>query len=222
MTKKPKTVVVYNVEGAVKVPDLRKAVGAVQKQLDREFAAAWNQTATLKFKNVKLGELEASLQAEDSVVVLLETMTDEIKKAAPSVEERPTVRVKDVKEKGKLPWSVGLSHVVLETVANPGGKLVVEGPHPTDAAKKALYSLVVCGPVRRSHYKIGPVAVSSFVTPAYFEMGAAKTTAHKVVVEPFKTAAGGRLEFKQTPGGELEDIPGNDTADIGFCNQNCK
>lgn len=62
------------------------------------------------------------------------------------------------------PWSVTASHEVLETLADPN---LCKGAQNIHSGR--WYALEVCDPVEDDTYEIGGVAVSNFVTPAYFE-----------------------------------------------------
>jgi hypothetical protein len=74
---------------------------------------------------------------------------------------------------GQAPWSVTLSHEVLEMIADPTVNILVPGPSPKPADNGAivLHAYEVCDAVERFSYKIDGIAVSDFLTPWYFSEG---------------------------------------------------
>lgn len=76
-------------------------------------------------------------------------------------------------------WTVTLSHEVLELIIDPTVNIFVPGPdprHPGDPTWWLWHSYEVCDAVERTVYEIDEVAVSNFVTPAYFREGDAPGT----------------------------------------------
>jgi hypothetical protein len=65
------------------------------------------------------------------------------------------------------PWSVTLSHEVLELMGDPETNLLVMGPHPTEE-RDVFYWYEMCDAVQAETYSIDGVAVSNFVLPLYF------------------------------------------------------
>lgn len=70
-------------------------------------------------------------------------------------------------------WSITLSHEVLELVVDPNAMTFVPGPDPDPAGqgKMVWHTYEVCDAVERTFYYIDDVAVSNFITPAYFTEG---------------------------------------------------
>jgi len=65
------------------------------------------------------------------------------------------------------PWSVTLSHEVLELIGDPETNLLVMGPHPT-LNRTVFHWFEMSDAVQSESYKIDGVAVSNFVLPLYF------------------------------------------------------
>jgi hypothetical protein len=97
-------------------------------------------------------------------------------------------------------WTVALSHVLLEMLANPDGDLFIEGRDPTPgaAAHRVNYLVEVCDPCERFRYEISGVGVSDFVTPDYYRADAAPGTAFDFLRElgsPLELPRGGYLAW---------------------------
>jgi hypothetical protein len=67
------------------------------------------------------------------------------------------------------PWSVTLSHEVLELIGDPEVNLLVAGPHPNPKKKHDVFHWYeMCDAVQSETYEIDEVKVSNFVLPLYF------------------------------------------------------
>lgn len=68
------------------------------------------------------------------------------------------------------PWTVTLSHEVLELIAAPEVNLLVMGPHPdpNENGRRAFHWYEMCDAVQDEWYEIDGVQVSNFVLPLYF------------------------------------------------------
>jgi hypothetical protein len=72
----------------------------------------------------------------------------------------------------KEPWSVALSHEVLELIADPETNLMVAGPHPNPKKDYEVFHWYeMCDAVQCETYKIDGIEVSNFVLPLYFTGG---------------------------------------------------
>ncbi|HEX5067011.1 MAG TPA: S8 family serine peptidase [Myxococcota bacterium] len=69
------------------------------------------------------------------------------------------------------PWSVTLSHEVLELVLDPEANLLAKGPHPEDPTREVFHWYEACDAVQTQTYAIDGVRVSNFVLPLYFTNG---------------------------------------------------
>lgn len=66
------------------------------------------------------------------------------------------------------PWTVAMSHEVIEMIADPAVNLLVEGPHPIDKKRTVFHWFEICDAVQTEHYKIDGVEVCNFLLPLYF------------------------------------------------------
>jgi hypothetical protein len=67
-------------------------------------------------------------------------------------------------------WSVAASHELLEMMADPDINLAAEGYDPEIPGSPAFFAYENCDPVEGDTYRIGGVAGSDFVYPAFFEL----------------------------------------------------
>lgn len=101
------------------------------------------------------------------------------------------------------PWSMALSHEVLELVADPMNNLTVQGPHPHNRSFMVFHTFEVCDPVQNESYVIDGVTVSNFVLPGWFTRGDAAGVRNDflgrseagMVLPSFTMAPGGYLCF---------------------------
>lgn len=102
------------------------------------------------------------------------------------------------KELGE-PYSVTLSHEVLELVLNQHCNYYAIGKNPDDRRQKAAIWLEACDPVQDQCYQIDTVMVSDFVFPFYFTPDQEKSGRNNwcsgYPVESFGVTAGGYIGF---------------------------
>lgn len=104
----------------------------------------------------------------------------------------------DIAEQLDEPWTVTLSHEVLELVLDPHVNRLAAGPHPTDPRRTVFHWMEACDAVQAESYHIEGVAVSDFLLPLYFTPQAEPGSRHShlgVDVESFGVAAGGYIGF---------------------------
>jgi hypothetical protein len=99
------------------------------------------------------------------------------------------------------PWSVALSHEVLELVADPMNNLTVQGPSPHDHRHLVFHTFEVCDPVQAEYYEIEGVKVSNFVLPGWFTRGDAAGVRNDFLGRPEPGAT--LPSFSMSPGGYL-------------------
>jgi hypothetical protein len=158
------------------------ATAAISTQVSRDFQPEWNAVATLMPTRMTVGAAIGLLdQATDAIIYFGDSTVD------------PTTGIdnlfgyhdenyqhvpygfvyQDVCAKYNEPWSVALSHEVLELLADPTGVLSVLGPDPRgtgNSPSSARFDLEVCDPTQGDSYPINGIAVSNFVTKRYFNM----------------------------------------------------
>jgi len=94
---------------------------------------------------------------------------------------------------------------VLELLADPTTVVTVNGPAPPSAGavgQTVRYDLEVCDPTQGDGYKIGEVAVSNFVTKAYFGMTSPNPATNflNLTLAPFDVRPGGYIQFEDSTG----------------------
>ena len=145
---------------------LAKVLAALETQLERDFAPVWGVAAELSLVP------EGELPPEDAWWL---TLHDDSDRAGDLGYHDLTSAglplgkafVATAEENG-MPWSVVLSHELLEMLIDPYINLAAvirEGGVPSGM----LYGYEICDPVRSDTYRIGGVAVSNFVYPTWFE-----------------------------------------------------
>lgn len=145
---------------------LAKVVAALEKQLARDFAPVWGVSAELSLVP------EGELPPEDAWWLTLHDDTDragdlgyhDLTSAGLPLGKAFVTTA----EADGMPWSVVLSHELLEMLIDPYLNLAAvikdqQGPIGL------LYGYEVCDPVRSDVYHVDGVAVSNFVYPAWFE-----------------------------------------------------
>jgi hypothetical protein len=99
------------------------------------------------------------------------------------------------------PWTMTLSHEVIELVGDPLNNLTVQGPHPHDHRHLVFHTFELCDPVQNEHYEIDGVVVSNFVLPGWFTRGDPAGARNDFLGRP--TAGDELPSFTMAPGGYL-------------------
>jgi hypothetical protein len=113
----------------------------------------------------------------------------------------------DIAEQAGEPWTVTLSHEVLELIADPDVNLMVLAPHPKGGQQPVLRPYEVCDPVQSNRYQIDGVPVSNFVTPQYFaqtEHPMKRTNFLNVPLQQFGLTRGGYFSYLDLSTGKYE------------------
>jgi hypothetical protein len=166
---KPVTLTVINQSSVVLTADLAAAVAAVQKQLSNEFKAAWHIDATLV-----IGASPASLFKRilakifrtnaEPWPVYIRDHSDKSGALGYHNPGRPPITYVFAADcaptaPGQLPWTVCLSHEILEMLVDP---------QLTRRSATSQYE-EVGDPVETATYSIDGVLVTDFVYPSYFD-----------------------------------------------------
>ena len=162
---KPIKIAVINEAMEEKVParDLAKVVAALQKQVERDFAPVWGIEVRLSLVP------EGEALPEDAWWLALLDKTDragdlgyhDLTSAGLPLGKA----ILATAEADDMPWSVVLSHELLEMLIDPYINL---SAFVRDSQSGLLYGYEVCDPVRSDSYRIGKVDVSNFVYPDWF------------------------------------------------------
>jgi hypothetical protein len=222
----PLTILVVNVSTSIGDAEFARAVAAVGVQVSQHFAPAWGQAATLVPARLALNGLKANVDGVAHAVIYVGDASSD-----------PTVGVAgaygyhslthgalpyafvylDVCAKAKEPWSCTLSHEVLELLADPNTLTTVSGPAPNGPPGQTVrYDLEVCDPTQGDHYEIDGIAVSNFVTKAYFGLSpAAAATNHLgLPLAPFGVRPLGYIQYEDLLGAHQVNGPQVDKARI--------
>lgn len=104
------------------------------------------------------------------------------------------------------PWSVTLSHEVLELLLDPHCNRLAAGPHPDPSEERDVFHWYeACDAVQASTYEIAGVEVSDFVLPGYFTPGeepGMRLSYLGVPLRSFGVAPGGYVGFYDPQHGE--------------------
>ncbi len=130
----------------------------------------------------------------------------------------------DVADEVGVPWSLYLSHEVIELVVDPDAAELVRGPCPDPSLTgrrrvgRVSTTLVylpreACDPVQGTTYDVDGVTVSDFVTPAWFKRRHVGAVDHLgTLAGPFTVAPGGYVSYEDPSTGKWTDYFGDDAA----------
>ena len=190
---------IVNRTGSITDADVQRAVRAINRQLAEDFEPHWQFGARLRL------DAAGERPARHDGAALLKRLPDRRGDAVVYLVDHATVAdaegyhdrnggdvpcgfvfLETCKECGD-PWTMALSHEVLELVGDPMNNLTVQGPHPHDHRCMVFHTFEVCDPVQSESYEIDGVIVSNFVLPGWYTKG---------------DAAGVRNDFlgRRTPG----------------------
>lgn len=160
-------------------------VRAINRQLKEDFTPHWSWTAQVRMEGRSpLQEGAAAFDAlkqspqdlrGDAIIYLWDKIAD-VQDAVGYHDENNrglpygfvfTEIAKELDE----PWSVTLSHEVLELVGDANVNTLAAGPHPKHPDRIVFHWYEMCDAVQADSYKIDGVAVSNFVLPLYFTFG---------------------------------------------------
>jgi hypothetical protein len=191
------TIAIVNESSDVDVRELRKAVKAFQKQLDRDFFPRWGWRADLIFEqNIPPRSMRLTIKEVDSDPEDEGLLGYHILNGVPITE----VFTRDTNGKRFREYYSVISHEILEMIADPSANLYADGYLNGNEDKAALIAFEVCDPVQDRLYAINGIKVSDFVTPEWFEPG------HKPGSVQFSHLGSVNRPFKMTPGGYVDAV----------------
>jgi hypothetical protein len=142
--------------------DVMWAVGALNKQIIRDFGPIWGVSASVdmapSLDRVTPGKWKIALV--DNIVI------DGLSAFHGWVGTMPYALVEYSKT-----WTISLSHECLEMLADPFGQRLVPGQSIEDPQKRVEYLVEVCDPCQSDQfaYRVDGVLMSDFYTPNYFD-----------------------------------------------------
>lgn len=154
-------IAIDNSSGAVKAADLAKTIVALNRQL-LDVAKFWNITATVQNGSVSTADVTIFLSKalnNDGILGFHDILSS----------GRPYGLVYTaLSQQLGEPWTVTLSHEVLEAVVDPEVNRYAIGNHPTIPGRTVFFWYESGDPVQEENYLQDGVAVSNFVLPLYF------------------------------------------------------
>jgi len=193
--------------GAVDDASLQRAIRAVNRQIEGDFAPYWGFGAHLRLEGkagMKKRGLDQADMRGDAVLYVHDVArirdADGYHNANFSGIPYGFVFL-EVSQKLKEDWTTTLSHEALELLADPEANLLVQGPHPKSPKRKVFHWFEMCDAVQDESYQIDGVSVSNFILPLYFTSSEERGGRNDFL----GTTAGGRTlkSFSVNPGGYI-------------------
>lgn len=164
--------------GKVSDAELQKVVRAIRRQVREDFEPYWSLGATLRLEGRSASNPDKQDLIDmrgDAIVYIWDRSDIEGALGYHDLNNRgiPFGFVfLDIAQQLNEPWSVTLSHEVLELIGDAEVNLLVAGPHPDPAIDGDVFHWYeMCDAVQSETYEIDGVLVSNFVLPLYFTGG---------------------------------------------------
>ena len=185
----PVHVALVDASGTVSSADLAEVAGALNQQVQADFAPVWQLAATVgAYPSAPAG-----------------TWRIELRKAIPggglgfhsSAYNQPFALV-DV-DAGQ--WTVTASHELLEMLGDPWGNRLHTAAAPAGWAgtsPRVRYLVELCDPCAGFTYEVGGVAVSDFLLPSFYRSSSCGVNRYShsgALTEPLQVAEGGYFSF---------------------------
>jgi hypothetical protein len=149
--------------------DVRRAVRAINRQLREDFFPIWHIKA-----NCRVVASATSLETvrDEAVIFLRDSTRDQdylgyhdrvVETGLPY-----GFVFLDIAQQLDEPWTVTLSHEVLELIGNRHCNYYALGPHPKQRSRTVAHWFELCDAVQDNVYLIDRVEVSDFLLPLYF------------------------------------------------------
>jgi hypothetical protein len=159
--------------------DVLKALRAINRQIEGDFAPHWGFGATLRLEG-RVGKRPATMTLPemrgDAILYLWDRIdvkdADGYHEANNRGVPYGVVHVDLARELGE-DWTVTFSHEALELLGDPQANLLAQGPHPLQGPNERKPHTVyhwfeMCDAVQDETYEIDNVKVANFVLPLYF------------------------------------------------------
>jgi len=160
--------------GAVSDADLQRAIRAVNRQIEGDFAPYWSFGARLRLEG-RVGRAKRAVDPADMRGDAILYLRDVVRiRDAEGYHDRHFSGIPygivflELSKKLKEDWTVTLSHEALELTGDPENNLLVQGPHPKKPRSQVFHWFEMCDAVQNETYQIDHVNVSNFVLPLYF------------------------------------------------------
>jgi hypothetical protein len=183
----PVHIALVDTTDTVRPADLARVAGALNEQVQADFAPIWKVSATVgAYPAAPPGTWRISLlpSIRDAGGFHLD------KNNQPYAEVALT----------EDPWSVAASHELLEMLADPWGSRLHTAaalPNWQGSRSRLRYLVEVCDPCERTTYTVGGVEVSDFLLPAFYRSSSLATAYSRTgaITEPLQILEGGYISF---------------------------
>jgi hypothetical protein len=165
--------IVNHSNGQVTDEDLQKAIRAINRQIQEDFAPYWGMSAVLRLEG-RSAETPETVELADlrgDAVIYLWNQADVDDALGYHFQNNRGIPFgfvfTEIAQSIGEPWSVTLSHEALELIADPETNLLVMGPHPTDD-REVFHWFEMCDAIQAETYELDGIPVSNFLLPLYF------------------------------------------------------
>ena len=165
--------IINHSNGQVTDEQLQTAIRAINRQINEDFAPYWGMPATIRLEGRSVEDpdkIQVPDMRGDAVIYLWDEIDVEGALGYHFVNFRGVpfgfVFTELARSIGE-PWSVTLSHEVLELIGDSEANLLVMGPHPVEE-RDVFHWHEMCDAVQAETYEIDGIDVSNFVLPLYF------------------------------------------------------
>lgn len=214
-------ITIANISTQIGDAELQKVLGAIAIQISQHFAPEWKHAAILVAARPNLDDGKASVDGATEAMIYLGDRSSDPKTGAAAAKGYHDRNIAgdaygfvylDICKLYGEPWSVTLSHEVLELLADPTAVMTVEDAGASGRAG-AHYALEVCDPTQGDHYPIGDVLVCNFVTRAFFAVPGPSARLNQMGLPqtPFTPRPNGYIQFSDQTG--PQQIWGDDVTD---------
>lgn len=184
--------------------DVQSWIAAVKEQCDQHVFPIWGNSLNFVFVPT-----EQPPPVADWYAVFLKRSdapgAEAYHDVGPNGEPLCKIFAETEREAGQSP-SVGFSHEILESIADPNTNTTVKMQDPN--GKPGLGYQEICDPCESSLYQVNRIDVSDFVTPDWFS-STPKTNVMdylRVIPKQFQLAPGGYEEFSYDNGANWTEI----------------
>jgi len=203
-------ITVVNLSTSIADVEFQHVLDAIGMQIMQHFAPEWQHSATLSAARINGSGEKAPVEAATDAVIYVGDQSASTKVGLgyakgyhdKNLQGKPYGFVfLDICALYKEPWSVTLSHEVLELLADPTATISLQDPRAGPMGG-LQYSLEVCDPTQGDHYLVGDVKVSNFVNRAFFCLQGGTGTANYLQLPqaPFVPRPNGYIQYQDETG----------------------
>ena len=206
-------IAIVSVTPDITLRDVMTVSAALQKQVVRDMQPIWGFPATID----AFADL-SSVPSDYYPVVLFSDPAQLAGEMVTLMGPEPAQRLLDQFEQGYVtgvhlngitrqpfgvvssrdPWTVVLSHEVMEMIVDPWGNHMIASEHPTRPQERVKYLVEICDPCMDSWYPVNGIAMADFYTPKYFDpvrVDGIRYSFTGAVTAPREILEGGYLTF---------------------------